>query len=240
MDKDKLIIQLKCLLIVVLMFFPNLFHSMEYLIHENQESTLFSLYNFDLGIYSALSWLIISIQVSFPIILIMIIGNESFNTYGFNAFTVQDLIKSLARLLSLMVGILIVAGIIIAYIISYIYTDFDPNIMQQSILNEKNSLLMIVINIIPIVLVAFAEELCFRSFLYINLNKLINKKWVCIIISNVLFAIYHIYQGITAVIMVFLMGIIFSMEFKKHNNIYTITIFHAIWNISTLIFRTIY
>jgi membrane protease YdiL (CAAX protease family) len=222
------------------MFFPNLFNSIEYLINENQESTLFSFYNFNLGIYSSLSWLIISIQVSFPIILLLIVGNESLKEYGFNTFSIKDFIKSFVRLLSSMLCFLIVAGMIYSYIIPSIYKNFDANIIHQSIYNEKNSTLMIIINIVPMALIAFSEELCFRSYFYINLNKLLNNRWVCIIISNLLFSIPHIYQGIMAVVMAFFMGIIFSMEFKKYNNIYTITIFHTIWNIIILIIRTIY
>jgi membrane protease YdiL (CAAX protease family) len=127
--------------------------------------------------------------------------------------------------------IMFIIGIIII-IIQYIFklnllnstTEFNINI-------RKSNILLFILSIIPIFLGAFTEELCFRSYFYNNLNKIIQNEWVCIIITNLLFSLGHIYQGIYGCIYSFVLGIVMSIEYKRRNNIYTIIIFHMITNV---------
>ncbi|MDR1182724.1 MAG: CPBP family intramembrane metalloprotease [Bacteroidales bacterium] len=65
---------------------------------------------------------------------------------------------------------------------------------------------------------AFTEELCFRSYFYNNINKIIQNKWVCIIMANLLFSFGHIYQGIYGCIYSFVLGMLMSVEYKNRNN----------------------
>lgn len=124
-------------------------------------------------------------------------------------------------------------------IFSIVFRLFDRRLNQkfnyEYIFNlskgEKNTTPLIVIHLLLTFLKAFDEELLFRSFLYKNLNKIIGNKWVCVIIVNIIFGVVHIYQGIRVIFITFALGLIFSIEFKKHNNIYTVSIFHALRNL---------
>jgi membrane protease YdiL (CAAX protease family) len=107
--------------------------------------------------------------------------------------------------------------------------------LGQEIKLKHNSIIMISLQLIPMAIAAFAEELCFRSYLYKNLNKLIGNKLLCIIIINIAFALCHIYQGIIGVISAFILGMALSLEFKKRGSIFTISLFHLLRNIISII-----
>ena len=227
---------LKCFFVVFLALIPSLFSSFMALFN-NGQNIIVNYYNFNLGIHSALSWLMQSFQYSFPILVLLFLTNESFADYGFNKISIKEWSKSLFRLLGLSILFSIILGIIVMFIMLF-YKDFNYEDFYKLIGSEKNSVFAFSLNLIPIVLIAFTEELCFRSYLYINLNKIIENKWICIVIVNLLFGICHIYQGLIGAIGTFFIGIIFSIEFKNHKNIYTISVFHALRNITTFILRT--
>jgi membrane protease YdiL (CAAX protease family) len=227
---------LKCLFVVFLAFIPGLFSALTVFLH-NGHNVIANYYQFNLGIRSALSWLMQSFQYSFPILALLFLTHESFTDYGFNKISIKEWGKSLLRLLGLTVLFSIILGITVMLIMLF-YKDFNYEYLYKAMGNEKNSVSMFALNLIPIVLIAFTEELCFRSYLYVNLNKIIKNQWICIIIVNLLFGVCHIYQGLIGVIGTFIMGIIFSIEFRNHNNIYTISVFHALRNIAALAFRT--
>jgi hypothetical protein len=227
---------LKCLFVLFLVFVPSLFFSLATLFN-NGQNIVVNFYNFNLGIRSALSWLIQSFQCGFPVLALIALTNESFADYGFNKISAKEWLKSLFRLLGLTVLSSIVLGII-AMLIMIFSKDFNYEDFYELVSREKNSIAAISLNLIPMTLLAFTEELCFRSYLYVNLNKIIENKWVCIIVVNILFGICHIYQGLIGVVGTFFVGIIFSIEFKNHKNIYTISVFHALRNAVALVMRT--
>ncbi|QQO10607.1 CPBP family intramembrane glutamic endopeptidase [Breznakiella homolactica] len=226
MRNEKAVILLKCLLIVFIMVVPNLFSS-AYALQNNYQDLL----AFELNGYSALSWLIMAVQVSFPVLLLIFISGESFAFYGFTKIKLKEFIFSLLRLVALFLVFLFIIGLISNVIESISGKEADADVMENQFKIGGSNVVMILLNIVPIILMAFTEELCFRSYLFLNLRKIIKNEWVCIIICNVLFSIYHIYQGIASTILVFFIGLVFSMEFRKHKNIYTITTIHAFWNI---------
>jgi len=216
---------LRCLFIIVLFCVPQSYTSFKVFLESSQKD--FTYYNFIFDFNDALRRLVQIIHYTLPVVILIILTNESFAEYGFNKVTVKELLKSLLRLFCL------------TLVFSIVFRLFDLRLNQKFnygyIFNlskeEKNTTLLIVIHLLLTFLLAFEEELLFRSFFYKNLNKIIGKKWICVIIVNIFFGIIHIYQGIIPVLITFTLGIIFSIEFKKHNNIYTVSIFHALRNL---------
>jgi len=226
---------LRCLFVIFLLCIPSYFAAFRIFLNSDG-NIFFDNYSFTLDFNSALIRLIQVFECGLPVIILMILTNDSFEEYGFNKISLKDLLKSLLRILGLTLLFLIAFGIIIRL---FFYKEINHEIIFKLLEEENNNTLMILVNLVPIILMAFVEELNFRSFLYKNLNKIIENKWICIIIVNILFGIGHIYQGIIAVLGTFIIGIVFSIEFKKHNNIYTISIFHALRNILAFVLRTI-
>jgi len=226
---------LRCLFVIFLFCVPCYFAAFKIFLSSNG-NIFFDNYSFTLDLNSALIRLFQVFEYGLPIIILMILTNDSFEEYGFNKISLINLLKSLFRILGLTLLFLIAFGIIISL---FFYKKINHEIIFKSLEEENNSTPMILINLAPIILSAFVEELYFRSYLYKNINKIIKNKWICIIIVNTLFGIGHIYQGIIAVFGTFIIGIVFSIEFKKHNNIYTISIFHALRNVLAFVLRTI-
>ena len=226
---------LRCIFVIFLLCVPSIFASFKIFLNSSN-NIFFSNYVFTLDLNSALIELVQVFQYSLPVIILIILTNESFKEYGFNKVSFKDLLKSLLRLSGLTILFSIGSGIIIGL---FLYKKENYLDIFKLFKEENNSNLMILINLVPTILLAFIEELYFRSFLYKNLNKIIEKKWICIIIVNILFGIGHIYQGIIAMFGTFIIGIVLSIEFKKHNNIYTISLFHALRNVLAFVLRTI-
>jgi len=216
---------LKCLFVIVLFCVPQFYTNFKTFMESSQKDYTYYVFTFDFD--DALKDLVKVIRYTLPVIILIILTNESFAEYGFNKITVKELLKSLLRLFCL------------TLIFSIVFRLFDLRLNQKFnygyIFNlpkeEKNTTLLIVIHLLLTFLMAFEEELLFRSFLYKSLNKIIENKWICVIIVSILFGIVHIYQGIIPVFITFALGLIFGIEFKKHNNIYTVSIFHALRNI---------
>jgi membrane protease YdiL (CAAX protease family) len=172
-----------------------------------------------------------SLQISFPIIFIIILSKEPFNEYGFNKISKKTFVLAILRQFLSFIGIMIIIGIVIT-VIQYIFElNLQNNTMKFNIEIKRNNIFLFILSIIPLFLSAFTEELCFRSYFYNNINKIIQNKWVCIIITNLLFSFGHIYQGIYGCIYSFVLGVVMSIEYKNRNNIYTIIIFHMITNV---------
>ncbi|MDR1127445.1 MAG: CPBP family intramembrane metalloprotease [Treponema sp.] len=126
---------------------------------------------------------------------------------------------------------MIIIGIVIT-VIQYIFKlNLQNDTIKFNIEIRKSNISLFILCIIPLFLSAFTEELCFRSYFYNNINKIIQNKWVCIIITNLLFSFGHIYQGIYGCIYSFVLGMLMSIEYKNRNNIYTIIIFHMVMNV---------
>lgn len=64
--------------------------------------------------------------------------------------------------------------------------------------------------------VALAEEFVFRGYIYSKLLEIKNSKWFAIIISSILFGLFHIFHGnVVQVIMTALLGVLFCVFREK-------------------------
>jgi len=80
---------------------------------------------------------------------------------------------------------------------------------------------------------AIGEELLFRGFMFNQFNILFpefSKKTLAIIIlTSILFALPHLYQGLSGIILTFIFGLIFSVIYIKFNyNIWIIILLHGL------------
>ncbi|MGG7059379.1 CPBP family intramembrane glutamic endopeptidase [Clostridium nigeriense] len=105
---------------------------------------------------------------------------------------------------------------------------------------SSNYSIFIILNLIPVFILALPEEILFRWFFQENLEELISNKFIATLITGLLFAIIHIPNDINLhkniVAIVFLIGrrttFHFFMNFikEKSNSIIVPTIVHAIYN----------
>lgn len=76
---------------------------------------------------------------------------------------------------------------------------------------------------------AFGEELLFRSFMFSQLQRILgNKKTLMVLITAVLFAIPHMYQGIAGIISTFVFGVLFGILYMRYQNLWVNVIVHGL------------
>jgi membrane protease YdiL (CAAX protease family) len=81
--------------------------------------------------------------------------------------------------------------------------------------------------------VALAEELIFRGYLFTKLLEIKNSRWFAIILSSVLFGLFHIFSGnIIQVLMTAVLGFIYCIfrEKAKGATLVSLIIAHGLYD----------
>jgi len=94
------------------------------------------------------------------------------------------------------------------------------------------SLPAFLIELLIMIIVAFVEEVLFRGYLLNNLMQSMNK-WVALLISAVLFALFHGSNpdiNVIAIVNIFLGGIFLGLNYIYTKNLWFSIFFHFAWN----------
>lgn len=76
---------------------------------------------------------------------------------------------------------------------------------------------------------AIGEELLFRGFAMLQLEKIVGKvNWLNIVLSSVLFTLPHWYQGPTGIVVTFVFGLAFGAVWVQWRNIWINILLHAL------------
>jgi membrane protease YdiL (CAAX protease family) len=78
-------------------------------------------------------------------------------------------------------------------------------------------------------LTAFAEELLIRGYLISRLMRLFGM-WKSVLVSSIIFSIWHFSHGIIGLLYSFLFGIIFGIAFTKTRSLCPLVIAHTVSN----------
>jgi membrane protease YdiL (CAAX protease family) len=238
-NNEKKFAILKCLVVLFLIFLPSLYTNIITISGMERYNYIFdSSVNAQITMSHIFSWLVHSLQILIPLLVIILISKEAFKDYGFSKPGIKVFFIGQARILLVFLCFLFILGIALVVVLlknSGLMEELVEKTAGLRLGQHTNSGAMILLSVIPLLLSALMEELCFRSYLYKNINKLISNKWVCVSISCLLFSALHIYQGIFGAIGAFILGFALSIEFKKSNNIYIVTVFHFLKNISAFL-----
>ena len=79
--------------------------------------------------------------------------------------------------------------------------------------------------------VGLSEELAMRSYLIPRLEFLLNSTWKSILISSLLFASYHLYQGFGAAVVIFIVGISLGCAFCWLRRLWPLVWAHALMDV---------
>jgi membrane protease YdiL (CAAX protease family) len=77
---------------------------------------------------------------------------------------------------------------------------------------------------------AFVEELVVRGYLFVRLEQLLRSTSRAVVITALLFASYHLYQGITPAIMDVPVGIVYALWFSWCRRLWPLCAAHALHN----------
>ena len=178
------------------------------------------LMSFPLGIRAVLGILLHWIPAIVPII-IMILNKEGLRELGFSKEKL---------------GLQILIGIIIALAMSFAFTLIPILFGFKDMVGSTTytKLWQFIYEFAYCILgVAFAEEFIFRGFIFYKLLQIKRSRKHAIIISSLLFGIYHIFSGnIIQVFMTFLIGLFLSMCREKIKNctITSLIVAHGVYD----------
>lgn len=120
--------------------------------------------------------------------------------------------------------------IITAYLLSYI--KYDPKIPNIITIWVVNNLLFVCVG----------EEIVFRGFIQEQLKVLLKNKieipYLYIILSAIIFGLYHFSQGITYVLLASISGIIYGFTYEKTNRLLCSILIHFGVNLTHLLLFT--
>ena len=85
--------------------------------------------------------------------------------------------------------------------------------------------------IIGCILNGLAEEIVMRGYFIERLEYLLGSTTNAIIISSIMFASYHIYQGSIGAFNIFIFGVIYGIIYCKYRKIWPLAVAHALHNI---------
>ncbi len=114
-----------------------------------------------------------------------------------------------------------------------------PESLTDSLLGEFRFRLsnpdMVPIVVATFLIVGYREELFFRSYLIGRLENAGLPGYISLPASTLLFALGHIYQGLSGFVVALVLGLYFGVLFRKTRNIHVVSIAHGLYNSAALI-----
>jgi membrane protease YdiL (CAAX protease family) len=99
--------------------------------------------------------------------------------------------------------------------------------------------LEIVEGLLMVMVVAMTEEIIFRGYLLTRLIEITGNSTAGILISSLLFALGHVYEGTAGVATIFYIGVIFSLLFLKKKNLTVNIVLHFLIDFIPIVLRPI-
>ena len=84
--------------------------------------------------------------------------------------------------------------------------------------------------------VGYSEELFFRFYLVETLRQVLGNK-AAVLVSALLFALGHLYQGYLAVIVIFFIGLGFQWVYSRYRSIHVNAIVHALFDVISVLVK---
>ena len=79
------------------------------------------------------------------------------------------------------------------------------------------------------------EEIIFRGYVFVRLEKYFSRPWIPILVSALLFSLLHAAYGtLSQVLFPFLFGLLFAWHYYKYRNIKLLIILHFLWDLLSI------
>ena len=196
---------------------------------------IFNAFGYDLGTFSLSARAYVQAVISLTLsILVFLLYRKDFvkDWLDFKSDTKANIKKSL-KLFLIFYGIKFGA----AFVMALIAQIFNIDVLQsenQSVIEGLAGAAPLMIALSAVVFAPFLEEGIFR----LGFRKVINNKYIFIIISGAIFGFMHIfptelslYLALTQSIVYVAMGVTLSAMYWKHPNIWIVTIVHLLNNL---------
>ena len=203
------------------------------LLHSFMATNFISTNSSDAGSSSINSFLILlivrSLQVSLPILLVLKLRNVRWSDYGFVKF--RPLLDPLVAIGIAVLGY--VTYYLYAYGLLFAGVDFsgDANAIGGMTQNAQLGIGTIALVVLSSCANGFAEEIAMRSYLLVRIGELCGSIVVAAVLTTILFAAYHSYQGRYGIVSALAIGAVFATYFVVTKRFWPVAIAHALMDI---------
>lgn len=133
-------------------------------------------------------------------------------------------------------GVTIATRIILVTLIMLFFpTILDHLDQAQEGIEETLPPLNLTAMVALMIFVSIWEEVVFRGFLLTRLQAVFKRWWLTILTGSALFGLIHDYQGVLAMVLVTIMGIILGVIFVWRKSLLPCIVLHALHNIIVLL-----
>ena len=200
--------------VLCLVYFPSLFTNIADITGYYSHSPYF--------FYGRLYHIVVSMQVIFPLIMILWLSKEPWRKFGLvRPSWVLDAVCGVAIWFCHIVSYQIVRFFLPAWM-------FDKSPPYHIRPDNVFAFLLVFVSCISGV---FLEELVFRGYLVTRLERLLRSSWLAVLISASLFGSLHLYQGIGHAITTAVMGLIYASAFCWRRSLWPLCVAHAVTNL---------
>ncbi len=150
-----------------------------------------------------------------------------FSLYGITSLSIRDIKRGIIYFLAV-TAMALGIGIIFLFISNL--TGYEISTLPEWEIDTR----MLPVIFFTCIATGYSEELFFRSYLLTEFISGKEDRIPVLIITSLLFASGHLYQGTGGFISTFGIGIFFSLVFLKERRVHSIAIAHSLYNFSVL------
>lgn len=195
-------------------------------------------------ILTELGTTVASLQVILPLLYIMWRSSEGWHSFGLGRIRpIQHTAWALAAAIAGYAFYFVLAWgcAVMAMIFAPPHSIMDTGIVQAMIERPQHpspliAILAALVTLLALILNSFAEEFAMRSVLMTRIIRLTGSAVSGVLISTLIFASYHVYQGVYGVVSAFSFGLSYALVFAHTKSIWPAVIAHTLINI--LVFFT--
>ena len=174
-----------------------------------------------------------SVQVAIPMLLIIQLRNSRWQEHGFLPLRpLHDLSTAFGLMLASYFAYYIACCVLMTA--NY---DLAGDAEQMSELFESPKINGSIVFLILLASLTngFTEELVMRSYLIPRFEEVTGSKLFALLVTTILFACYHLYQGLLGVIAAMCMGLIVGWYFQRYRRFWPLAIAHVMMDVIPLI-----
>jgi uncharacterized protein len=112
---------------------------------------------------------------------------------------------------------------------------FSTPLKPFTSLTPKRTLAELALAVILVIIVAFAEETMFRGYLILRLRATTRNLLAAVILSTVIFAFGHGYEGSAGVVTVGFMGLVFALVYVWRNSLIAPMVMHFLQDFLSIV-----
>lgn len=111
-----------------------------------------------------------------------------------------------------------------------LFRSLDPTPVSKAFSLPLNSI-DYVIALIAFSISAFSEELITRAYMITRLEEMLRSRWQAIVLAALMFGSYHIYQGISGLVYVTELGLLYGVAYVMIRRVWPLAFGHMLLNL---------